>query len=419
MMLIWLPKAVPKWAALGLLPVCLIVSLAVFKMVTSLLPVNAPLAYLTIVSGEVKVSDGITDLNARDGALVAGKMRTLVKTGKGIASLRMMDGASVILDSASTIEFNRQNLDSSGGNFAFNLVKGRAIVIKENDSRTATHLLIGGDVAVRVFQAMIGLEIIQDGGIVKRIDCLAGQCLVNGLTLLTPGQNAQFMQDSTMKVTVGIPFDVWVPLMRASQPSPTMLNLFVSLLPTSTPTASSTATTGGANQAFPLTGNDLITPSPSATQTLLPTATPTPTRTIIPSPSNSPTAVVIVKRRPSSTATPTPSLPPESAETATPTKTRLPSATPYPTYTSPPEQTKTNTPLPTDTDTPMPTSSPTETTTPTLTLTPTSTETSLPTDTPVPTETPTPTETLPSTDVIFSTDEIAFQARTLAPPHPD
>ena len=95
---------------------------------SDLVPDNQ-LAYLSIINGDVIVSDGITEVTAEKGALTPRDVRTLLKTGQGNTLLIMPDGSYVILDSDSSIEFNRQNENDSGKSFVFNLINGRAMVI--------------------------------------------------------------------------------------------------------------------------------------------------------------------------------------------------------------------------------------------------------------------------------------------------
>ncbi|MGD0116202.1 MAG: right-handed parallel beta-helix repeat-containing protein [Dehalococcoidia bacterium] len=117
------------------------------------------------------------------------------------------------------------------------------------------------------------------------------------------------------------------------------------------------------------TGGVVNTPTPTPTETLVPTATytPTPTETLVPTATYTPT--------------PTETLVPTETYTPAPTETLVPTAT----YTPTPTETL----IPTETFTPVSTeaSGPTETFTPT----PTSTHTPTPSNTPTPTQTVTPT----------------------------
>jgi len=438
MMYIFPRKAVPKWAPFGLVTTVLILAVFMFKYIPSYFSTNDQLAYLTFVNGEVKVSDGITEVAASNGALIARNVRSLLKTGHGNASLKMPDGSIVIIDSASTIEFIRQNEIDPNKVFVFNLIKGRVLVVNEKTSRTPTQLFIGEKIAVRVFQATMGLEVTMDGKVRERVDCLVGQCLVNWVYLLKSGQKAQIGPGSTVRVSEGVPYDTWISLGRASNPGPALSALFASTLPTITHTVIPSATPKVARQAFPITGNSTITPTPSYTFTIYPTETPTSTRTKKLLPPNLPSPTNPSNRDPAPTATPTAKFPPIPADTSTPSKTPAPGVTVYPTYDTTPLPTDTDTPQPTPT--PQPTSPPTPTDepsqiptprhppkkTPTDTLEPTATATFLytpvPTDVPIPTEPLIPTETsIPAetqvpTDVIASTVAIAPGEVVLTPP---
>jgi hypothetical protein len=124
---------------------------------------------------------------------------------------------------------------------------------------------------------------------------------------------------------------------------------------------------------------NLITQTPTPTNTNTPTVTPTNTETPTNTPSETPT------NTPTETQTPTPT------ETPTNTPSETPTNTPTETQTPTPTETPTNTPTETQTPTPTQTETQTSTPTPTQTETPTMTPTNTETPTPTPTETVTPT----------------------------
>jgi len=147
------------------------------------------------------------------------------------------------------------------------------------------------------------------------------------------------------------------------------------------------------------------TPSPTATDTAVPSQTPTPTFTNTPSPTNTATATKTLRptathrptNTPTLTATPSPSATPWPTwtSTSTSTQTPLPPTSPPPTAVPPATATQTPTFTPTATWTPTPTATSTEIPEPTFTPEPTEEPTPLPTEepTPEPTDEPTPEPT--------------------------
>jgi hypothetical protein len=113
---------------------------------SSPLPDNA-LAYLSIVNGNVIVSDGVSEEKAQEGVIESGDRRTILKTGEGNASLLIRNGTYVILDSNSMIELNREYMEDPAMPFAFNLVRGRVIVINGQDSEKPTQVFVGSNIA--------------------------------------------------------------------------------------------------------------------------------------------------------------------------------------------------------------------------------------------------------------------------------
>jgi hypothetical protein len=210
---------------------------------------------------------------------------------------------------------------------------------------------------------------------------------------------------------------------------PSCPDCFVIILPTPTPTQTSTPTETPTNTPTPSeTPTQTPTETPTETPTNTPTETPTntpsetPTNTPSETPTNTPTQTETPTNTPSETPTntPTPSITaspgqtPTATETSTPTQTATSTETPTPTQT--PSETPTNTPTETMTSTPTetptntpsetPTNTPTETTTPTPSQTPTETITNTPTttQTETPTQTPTPTPTLPDNNFLLQED---------------
>lgn len=122
---------------------------------------------------------------------------------------------------------------------------------------------------------------------------------------------------------------------------------------------------------------DLLTPTPTQSQTQTPTETPTQTQT--PTPTYTPSATQGLTPTATETSTATPTVTPTETPTQTPTET--PTQTPTETPTQTPTETPTQTPTETPTQTATNTASPTETPTQTPTETPTSTPTTTPTPT--------------------------------------
>ena len=152
--------------------------------------------------------------------------------------------------------------------------------------------------------------------------------------------------------------------------------------PTETPIPSST-----------LTPSPTETPVTTLTPTLTPTETPIPSLTLTLTPTETPIPSLTVTVTP--TETPIPSL----TVTVTPTETPIPSLTPTLIPTDRPSPTPTETPVPSTTETPLPTS----TLTPTNTITPTD-------NTPLPT--PTITVTLSVVLTISPTPQISILPAT-------
>lgn len=308
-------KTLPKGILLVfILAAVLLVAILSSGCSSDLAPDNQ-LAYLSVINGDVIVSDGITEVAAEQGALTPRDVRTMLKTGQGNALLITPEGSYVFLDSDSAIEFNRQNENDSGKSFAFNLINGRAMVINGQDSQSPIQVFLGGHTTAQVFRAAMGLEVQTDGNILESVDCLAGTCLVGGKSELMAGQKSRISQDSTVKIANGVNYDAWKSLGRASNPDFALSNLLASIFPTITPTISPAAAAKEATQTLSFTSTSTSTVSPVPTSTTQLTATPTLTHTLKPIPitlSPTPTPTQRARRRlPSATDTLSPpTLPP-------------------------------------------------------------------------------------------------------------
>jgi len=399
-------KPVPKWVVFGFTPIVLALVIVIFEVVSSFFLANNQMAHLSVISGVVKLSDGITEVTAVSGNLNIRNMRTLLKTGQGMADLTFWDGTVVIVDSDSTIEINRQTETDSGKSFAFNLVEGKALVVNGDSSQTPTQIIIGGAITVQIFRGAVGIEVIPGVEIRESVDCLAGQCLVNGVYHLITGQNAQIGPDNTIQITESVSYTRWISLMLASKPTLVLSNLIAILS-----TASASDPKGGVSSP----ADSKLTSSPGFTRTPTPEETPTltSTNTQAPSASPGPSAVFTITVS-SPTATQTPSTSPSAWFTPTPSKTLTRIATQLPTFIILPQptptKTYTHTPLPTPTKTythtPLPTPTKTYTHTPLPTPTKTYTHTPLPTPTITDTYTPQPTPTTTDTHTPLPTPTI-------------
>lgn len=394
-------RDMPVWVPLTLLFTALLLITIIPKFTAPHFFSDNQLAYLSIINGDVKVSDGTSDVEAKKGALINQGARTMLRTGEGTASLKMQDGSSVIVDAETEIEFNRQNVNDGGKSFAFNLVSGKVLVINGQDSHSPTHVLLGGLFTGRVSQAVMGLSVQTSDAMQVRVDCLAGPCLVNGVLHLETGQNASIDMNGTVHVVKGIPYDSWISLGKAGALNPILYFLFANMRPVerSTDTSVPSATILPAS----MTPHPTATATPSRTSTPNPSLTVTGTRTKTPWWANMSPTPKSQGETTGRTATSPPTSTPKPTLTAIlkPTSTRLATitATPRPTSTPVP----TATPIPTNTPRPTKTSRPTDTPLPPPTNTPLPTDTAVPVDTPVPTSEPTlpPTE-VPLPTVVFT-----------------
>jgi hypothetical protein len=401
----YLVKAIPTWLPWLLLAVAFLLITIIPRFLSTIFIPDSQLAYLSSVNGDVNVSDGISDITVKKGALIARSERTLLKTGNGNASFKMRDSSFVILDSASTIEFNRQYWKDPQESFAFNLVSGRALVINGHESSIPSQIFVGGDITAQVFRAVIGLEARNVDGVHERVDCLIGPCVVNGVFQLVSGQSASISMDGTVQVGIGIPYDAWISLEKVGFFSPALSALITGIPPSITPNSQRPTSLLETAKIILIPYAKTATLSLFITVTNQPTLTTTPTQTI---------TVVIMRPLSSFTAFPTnkPYL------TSTPTQSNI--STPAPTFTLSPTlppilptlstdtptseptvtlpSTDTFTPVPTDspfpTDTLVPTIEPTHNHPPKFTKTSEPFPTIIPPDTPFPTEPALPTETL-------------------------
>lgn len=374
----YLLKSLPIWVPLTLFSAAFLLVTIIPRYFSSYLTPYNQMAYISNINGDVRLSDGIADVSAQNGALSARSTRVLLKTGNGNANLKMRDGSSVIIDSSSIIEFNREYMKAPGESFAFNLVSGRALLINGQDANIPTQVFVGGNITARVFQAVIGLEVKENDLIHQQVDCLIGPCLVNGILQLVSGQSASIGLDGTVQLTRKIAYESWIVLGKVGAFNFDFSSIFADVHPSMTPTVTATITlTQTPTMAETLVGLS-GTPSSVMTSTVTPVNSQTPTLT-------STLAATPVYRHPF------PTLTPQATNALPPTSTPLPASTPVPTWTPIP----TETPFPSDTPYPTPTISPqpSDTPIPTDTLPPVPTSTQVPTDTPV----PMPTDTLAPT----------------------
>jgi len=157
---------------------------------------------------------------------------------------------------------------------------------------------------------------------------------------------------------------------------------------TQTPTNTETPTSTPSNTPTNTT-TQTPTNTETPTQTQTPTETPTQTQTNTQTPSATATIGTTPSNTPSNTETPTQT--PSQTPTQTPTNSETPTQTPTQTTTQTPTNTETPTQTPTQNATQTPTNTQTPTQTPTNTETPTQTPTQTTTQTPTNTETPTQT----------------------------
>jgi hypothetical protein len=328
---------------------------------SSPLPDNA-LAYLSAISGDVKVSDGIAEAKAQEGVIESSDGRTILKTGEGKASLMIRNGSHVILDMNSTIELNRDYMKDPGKPFAFNLAKGRVIVINGQDSQKPTQVFVGSNITARVFQAAMGLEVQVDGDVHERVDCLVGPCVVNGDYYLVSGQSASMSQDGAVQVVAEFSRDVWLSLGQVDPSNPNLSNLVAMMQPTSVPTINPISPTDQITTILQISSSGTSTPSPTSTLTNIPTETPTHTPTITMTPTATPTLVRFTYVPPTITPSPEPPERSKPKPPAPPAPTDAPEPTdeppPPPTNEPPPPPRDTEPPPPPPTDRPAPTEPP-------------------------------------------------------------
>ncbi len=252
-------KTIPRWTLIGLSIIGLVLVGFILNLLISWIAPDEQFVNLIFLDGEVTVSDGNAETAAITGPLATRNVRTLVKTGDGTAGLQLLDGSYVILDSDSTIEFRQKNDYDPYQTFAFNLINGRALVVSEKANQTPSQILLGGTEIVQVFQATVGLAAANTGTFRGRVDCLEGQCLVNGVYQLLSGQNAQIWTGNIVEVTDGILRDTWILLAKASRNNLAFSIHFERILLALTNPVVPTGTKAVANQGIPITGIQSIT----------------------------------------------------------------------------------------------------------------------------------------------------------------
>jgi len=391
-------KKIPKLSSLwkGLLVLALVV--AVVTIISAFYLANNPPVYFKVISGTVTTSDGNTYSDTKKGKKIPLNVLTQIKTDSQVASIQLWDGSVVIMDSATSIEFNRPKENENEMSFAFNLLKGRVLVVNEKNGLIPIRIFMGSDHTVRASQSVMGLEVFSDSEKLNEADCLFGKCLVNGVHLLLTGQFAQIGPGEIIQVTEGASIADWISLWEAGNLTSELKNLLVSFIPGITPTIIQTNPILSTEQAFLPPGAKTSSPSPTSSLIVLLNMTPSRTSLTFPSPSLTPSRTIYRTRIPTFTKTLSQENDPIPSRTLTPSRTPVPTATPsrtltptlLPTYTPSPS----DTPIPTNTSSPVPTETPTPIPTETPTVKPT--KTPIPTKTPVPTDTdlpqPTPTE---------------------------
>ena len=374
--------------------VVLALAIVIVTIIYSFYRANNPPVYFTVISGEVTTGDGITYSDANEGKKIPLNVLTQINTDSQVASIQLWNGTVVILDSNSSIEFNRPNENEPDMSFAFNLLKGRVLVVNEKNGLIPIRIFIGSNNTVLASQSAMGLEVFSDSKNLNKVDCLFGKCLINGVHLLMTGQNAQIGPGEIIQVTEGESMADWISLWNASNLKPELKNLLVSFIPIVNPTIIHTAPNLSTDLAFLSPISTLIN-SATPTQIVLRTVTPSRTNLILPSPTLTPSRTIKPFRLPSLTKTLSEENDPGPTRTLTPSSTPVPQATPTQTLT--PTLFPTNTPSPSYTPIPSDTLSPTETSTLKPTKTPIPTKTPVPTDTDLPqptaTDVPQPTAT--------------------------
>jgi hypothetical protein len=373
-------KKFPKLSFLWQILLVLALAVAIVTIISSFYRANNPPIYFSVISGKVTASDGNIYSDGKERKKIPLNVLTLIKTDSQIASIQLWNGSVVILDSDSSIEFNRPKENEPEISFAFNLLKGRALVINEKNRLMPVRIFIGSVNTVSASQSAMGLEVFSDSKIHNQVNCLFGKCLINGSLLLLTGQNAQIGPGEIIQVTEGESIADWISLWNAGNLKQELKNQLVSFLPTFTPTIIQTTPILSTDQAFLF---------PSSTLIVLQNVTPSRTSLTFPSPSLTPSRTIYRTRIPTFTKTLSQENDPSPSRTLTPSRTLVPTATPsrtliptlIPTFTPSPS----NTTIPSDTPSPVPTN--------TSTPIPTETPTVKPTKTPIPTKTPVPTDT--------------------------
>lgn len=386
---------------------------AVVTIISTFYLANNPTVYFKVISGTVTASDGNTYSDAKEGKKIPLDGRIRIKTDSQVASIQLWNGSIVIIDSDSSIEFNRPKENENEMSFAFNLVKGRVLVVNEKIGLHPVRIFIGSDHTVRASKSAMGLVVFSNSKNLNEVDCLFGKCLVNGAHLLMTGQNARLGPGEIIHVTEGSSIVDWISLWEAGNLKSELKNLLVSFIPFITPTINQTTPNLSAGNAYLSPTSNTIIHSPTPSLIVLLNLTPSRTSFTLPSPTLTPSRTTYRTRIPTFTKTLSQENDPSPSRTLTPSRTPVPTATPsrtltptlLPTYTPTPSNTtvptNTSSPIPTETPSPIPTETPTvkPTKTPIPTKTPVPTDTDLPQPTstevpvPTPTEVPLPTST--------------------------
>lgn len=394
-------KKIPKLSFFWQVLVVLALVVAVVTIISAFYLANNPPVYFKVISGMVTSSDGTIYSDANQRKKIPLNVLTQIKTDSQVASIQLWNGSVVIMDSSTSIEFNRPKDNENEMSFAFNLLNGRVLVVNQKIGLIPIRIFMGSDHTVRASQSAMGLEVYPDSMKLNEANCLFGKCLVNGLHLLMTGQNARIGPGEIIQVTEGASIADWISLWEAGNLTSELKNLLVSFIPGITPTTIQTTSILGTNQTFIFPGNKTLTQTSTPSLIALLNMTPSRTSFTSPSPTFTPSRTTYRTRIPTFTKTLSQENDPRPSRTLTPSPTPVPTATPsrtltqtlLPTYTPSPS----DTPVPTVTPTPIPTETPTPLPTDTPTPVPTETTEIKPTKTPIPTKTPVPTDTdLPS-----------------------
>ncbi|HSM23850.1 MAG TPA: hypothetical protein VK856_03215, partial [Anaerolineaceae bacterium] len=163
-----LPKLLFSFQVIGVLALAVVI----IVLSSSCNLANNPPVYFKVLSGEVTTSDGNTYSDARDGKKIPLNVRTQIKTDSRVASIQLWNGSVVILDSDSSIEFNRPNENDPEMSFSFNLLKGKVLVVNEKKGLIPIRIFIGSNFIVQASKSAMGLEVFPDSKKLNEVDCL-------------------------------------------------------------------------------------------------------------------------------------------------------------------------------------------------------------------------------------------------------